>query len=629
MFEWRPKIEQILVAVAVGTFVVQAALWWQWTIDDSYISYRYAANLAAGHGLVFNHGEWVEGYSNPMWVLILSVPALIGIPPDVVAKPLGLAAGIGSMLYVRSLLRELGVHWLTVVCAMAWLGTSVALILYSISGMETILFALGITGLASHIVRREWWWAALWTAIASLTRPEGVIYVAPLVFGLLIDERPWSLLEIRRRILPLLVPLGALVGWGLARWFMYGTLVPNTFHAKNFQKQPILERIWHNLPIAWEVVEGSVGSLFSGGIAIAPAILGAVLLLGKRRAWPVLAVPLCGFFFLTVSGRDWMSLSRFLIPIVPVLGVLIFIALDRLRALNTRLTTIAVLVLTIAMVGQHVRLRQKVAVDLPKGKGHNPAMDSRGHVALAHRLAKLIEPGDDGIMLNEIGAVGYYSGGRVLDTIGLIHKDVPLLLKQGVSSDVYRFFSEYPKVVALHDHRSRGRKEMYYRDQRYLAWMELSGLYEEIEKAPLADWRAYRIWHRVGPRPEPGQGLMGRYETPEGVKERVDGMVHFDWRRGAPHEGMPVDNFILRWQGCLSLSEPQFVYGQGRDAVKVMMNDEASPPNKLWAAGKYNVTVHYEHRKGDAGVTLVHRGPGEQPTAVPPAWLVPEACPDS
>ena len=77
MFEWRPKIEQILVAMAVGIFVVQAALWWQWTIDDSFISYRYAANLAAGHGLVFNHGEWVEGYSNPMWVLILAVPASI------------------------------------------------------------------------------------------------------------------------------------------------------------------------------------------------------------------------------------------------------------------------------------------------------------------------------------------------------------------------------------------------------------------------------------------------------------------------------------------------------------------------------------------------------------------------
>src|SRR5215210_8303875 len=30
-------------------------------IDDAYISFRYAHNLAEGHGFVFNSGEYVEG----------------------------------------------------------------------------------------------------------------------------------------------------------------------------------------------------------------------------------------------------------------------------------------------------------------------------------------------------------------------------------------------------------------------------------------------------------------------------------------------------------------------------------------------------------------------------------------
>lgn len=33
-------------------------------VDDAYISFRYATNLIHGHGLVFNPGERVEGYSN-------------------------------------------------------------------------------------------------------------------------------------------------------------------------------------------------------------------------------------------------------------------------------------------------------------------------------------------------------------------------------------------------------------------------------------------------------------------------------------------------------------------------------------------------------------------------------------
>ena len=40
--------------------------------DDAFISFRYARNLLEGHGLVFNPGEYVEGYSNFLWVLELA-----------------------------------------------------------------------------------------------------------------------------------------------------------------------------------------------------------------------------------------------------------------------------------------------------------------------------------------------------------------------------------------------------------------------------------------------------------------------------------------------------------------------------------------------------------------------------
>jgi arabinofuranosyltransferase len=41
--------------------------------DDAMISMRYAENLANGHGLVWNIGERVEGYTNPLMVLIMAV----------------------------------------------------------------------------------------------------------------------------------------------------------------------------------------------------------------------------------------------------------------------------------------------------------------------------------------------------------------------------------------------------------------------------------------------------------------------------------------------------------------------------------------------------------------------------
>jgi len=40
--------------------------------DDAMISMRYAWNLTHGHGLVFNPGERVEGYSNLLLVLVMT-----------------------------------------------------------------------------------------------------------------------------------------------------------------------------------------------------------------------------------------------------------------------------------------------------------------------------------------------------------------------------------------------------------------------------------------------------------------------------------------------------------------------------------------------------------------------------
>ncbi|MFT5442480.1 MAG: arabinofuranosyltransferase, partial [Myxococcota bacterium] len=50
--------------------------------DDAFISFRYAKNLAMGHGIVWNPGEYVEGYTNFLWVLILAAGMRLGLSPE-------------------------------------------------------------------------------------------------------------------------------------------------------------------------------------------------------------------------------------------------------------------------------------------------------------------------------------------------------------------------------------------------------------------------------------------------------------------------------------------------------------------------------------------------------------------
>ena len=61
----------LLVFVFACLFFIDA------TSDDAYITMRYARNAAAGEGIVYNPGERVEGYSNPLWLGLLVVAATI------------------------------------------------------------------------------------------------------------------------------------------------------------------------------------------------------------------------------------------------------------------------------------------------------------------------------------------------------------------------------------------------------------------------------------------------------------------------------------------------------------------------------------------------------------------------
>src|SRR5580765_7051222 len=65
--------------------------------DDAFISFRYIRNFVEGNGLVFNIGERVEGYTNLLWVLLLSVFVFLKMNVENVAQILSVAFGIVTL----------------------------------------------------------------------------------------------------------------------------------------------------------------------------------------------------------------------------------------------------------------------------------------------------------------------------------------------------------------------------------------------------------------------------------------------------------------------------------------------------------------------------------------------------
>ena len=67
---WRPSALEWACLVA-GLFF---CLHYAWVLDDAFVYYRYVDNLLVlGHGLVYNQGEYVEGFTSPLWLLILTL----------------------------------------------------------------------------------------------------------------------------------------------------------------------------------------------------------------------------------------------------------------------------------------------------------------------------------------------------------------------------------------------------------------------------------------------------------------------------------------------------------------------------------------------------------------------------
>src|SRR5262245_16454258 len=102
----RPVVLPLLAgAVALG-FTVLFFRRWRFVIDDAFISLRYARNLAMGHGLVYNAGERVEGYTNFLWTLFLALPHLLHVDPIAVMKLANLALALATSWLVYRLGRE-------------------------------------------------------------------------------------------------------------------------------------------------------------------------------------------------------------------------------------------------------------------------------------------------------------------------------------------------------------------------------------------------------------------------------------------------------------------------------------------------------------------------------------------
>jgi hypothetical protein len=298
--------------------------------DDAMISMRYAYNFSHGLGLVWNAGEYVQGYSNLLMTLLMSVATLIFDKSTAVLvvqiMGVGFMLGIGwvSLRIAEHMIRNEQypypalIRILTYVCVLAYY----PLAYWSLMGMETglltLLVLLAVLSALNYTETKQKGYISLgvlWLGLAFMTRNESLIIAA--LIGLYLA---WEILKPkvdRKNIVILLVAVGlylsVVIGQLVFQYLYYGEWLSNTYILK-----------LTGMPLGFRIRNGigfTLPFLIETSMILALASLNLVLGFDKRRLL-LLTIAYSAIFYLIYIGGDAWNYWRITAPAMPLLMIL-------------------------------------------------------------------------------------------------------------------------------------------------------------------------------------------------------------------------------------------------------------------------------------------------------------------
>lgn len=417
------------------------------TVDDAYITFRYARNLVEGAGFVYNPGERVLGTTTPLWTLLLAgLHCVTGLDLPELALRLSALADALTTLVLFGLGRRLGLGRLWSALLAGLFALNPLSIAFATGGMESSLFVLLLVGAAAADATGRPAGAGLLAALATLARPEGALMGA-LVLGRHLAARH---LPPRRALLAYLAPLLPWVGFATG-WF--GSPIPQSAAAKaaTYQVHPLDNALALLLqlglpglsPVQLQHASPPIGRGVAFGIGLALLLLALALaprglpwLRRRPELWALVAfAPLLAAGYALAGLKGVRLFHWYVVPFVPfyLVGLVALLRATTTRAPRPLAALAASLLAAWLLFGLNLGREPHRAALAPLGAStvREDAYAAAGRY-LAPRLGAQTV-----VALPEIGAFGYVSRARILDTVGLVSPEAVRFypLPPGLRSD--------------------------------------------------------------------------------------------------------------------------------------------------------------------------------------------------
>ena len=366
--------------------------------EDAYITFRYAANLVAGHGLTFNPGQHVMGFTSPLWTVWSALGIAVHADPvrwtqitSIVADACTLTLGVEVLAAAVS--RQAA--WAFAAFFAVWPLFAAS----AVSGLEMNV-ELCLIVLSAVLAERRSRWAGLTLGLLAISRPEGLLAAIVLSLRASVSARAVAIAIVGATAAALMAYFHSVVPQSvLAKVSMYG--MPG----------PWAGRHWWDWLVPFPLARYPISS---EGYQLLPLALvfTAALVQGVRQLWPARtgAVALIG-----VSGlAGWLAYSALGVAYfwwymtVPMACLAWVAAAGFPEVVRGRLVP--------AMCALFLVGTWSMGFPLYLGRAQT---EYTNFVSVARFLQTNAQP-EDVVLLEPIGMIGYQTRLPILDEIGLV-----------------------------------------------------------------------------------------------------------------------------------------------------------------------------------------------------------------
>lgn len=402
-------------------------------LDDAWIHQTYARNLGISYQWTYQLGQVSGGSTSPFWTFMLAAGYILHIGPVVWAMLLGGICLFFLSVFVEGTFRKIQpnyhpkIPWIGLMSLAEW-----HLAWSALSGMETILISLIIV-LIFYLLAEPTpvaFLTGLMIGIAVWIRPDGLLLLGPAWMILLCKKDSWKE-KYKQIIFNLAGFVVVFIPYLLFNQMASGAIWPNTFYAKQAEYADLM-----NQSLLFRFFQETGLPLIGVGAILAPGGIYAIIQAIQKRNIFILSAAL--WIVGTILIYAWRlpvvyQHGRYVIPVIPIWILICLFGLSEIRSIvqKHRLPRIFFRAWQISI--------PIVAVAFLIQGGAAYAMDTAVIESNMVDTAKWVNentPTDSVIAVHDIGAMGYFSGRRLIDLAGLVNPEIISIIRnEGKLSD--------------------------------------------------------------------------------------------------------------------------------------------------------------------------------------------------